>query len=406
MSVIARERQKQLQRSLIVSFVTQGFIASAIIPRVPDVISQLDISFATWGLVSGLTAVGAALGLGSASRLLRRFGGKSVALVSFMYVVLAQSSLGFLTNVWTYFAISLSVSFAMSVYNIAINSQAVVLQTVTGRVILGRFHASWSIGTAVSATISGILAPILPLWLHLSSFALFGGLVWLLFGTQLLDREEGFTADNAAKDKPESWRRMPKRVWLLGVGLAVGVFPEAAMWDWSSIYGREYLGYGVGQAAIPYAAFAFSMIVGRLTIDTIGKRIPLYVQGAIGATIGAVALTASTLFGPALTAGGSTSGLIAISALWALAGLGAAPVTPSFLSSATLVSGMSTAQALARISILQMGTIIVLKFVMGNVAENSGVGVAYWIPVVSWSLAVIVALWAYGLHKKHAATPV
>jgi MFS family permease len=174
-SVISRERQQQLQRSLIVSFITNGFIASAIIPRVPDIIRQLDISFVTWGLVSGLSAVGAALGLASANTLLHRWGGKAVALYSFLFVIVAQSSLGFLTSVWAYFIISLGISFAFSTFNISINSQAVVLQTITGRVILGRFHASWSIGSASSATISGILAPILPLWLHLSLFAVVGG---------------------------------------------------------------------------------------------------------------------------------------------------------------------------------------------------------------------------------------
>ncbi len=406
MTLISRERQAQLQRSLIVSFIAQGFIGSAIIPRVPDLIKQLDISFVTWGLISGLTAVGAALGLSAANTLLHRFGGKHVALVSFIFVVLAQSSVGFLTNSFAYFAVATSVSFAMSTFNISINSQAVVLQTITGRVILGRFHASWSIGSASSAAISGFLAPILPLWFHLSSFAIVGGVVWLFLGTRLLDREEGFTADGASSEKPGSWRFMPKRVYLLGLGLAVGVFPEAAMWDWSNVYGRDYLGYNVALASIPYSVFALSMIVGRLTIDTVGKRVPLYLQAAVGATVGAIALTASTLLGPSLTADGSFAGLVAISALWALAGLGAAPVTPSFLASATLVSGMSTAQAMARISILEMGIIIVMKFAMGNVAQASGVGVSYWIPIVSWLSAAVIALWAFGLHKKQAAMPV
>jgi MFS family permease len=404
-TLISRERQAQLQRSLIVSFISQGFIASAIIPRVPDVIHQLNISFVTWGLVSGLSAVGAALGLASANSLLHRWGGKHVALVSFVFVVLAQSSLGFLTSVVAYFLINLSIAFAMSTFNISINSQAVVLQTVTGRVILGRFHASWSIGSASSAAISGFLAPLLPLWLHLSAFALTGGIVWLIFGTQLLNREEGFTADEGASEKPPSWLLTPKRVYLLGVGLAVGVFPEAAMWDWSNIYGREYLGYGPAMAAIPYSVFAMCMIVGRFSIDLFGKRVPMYVQAAVGATLGSLALIASTIFGPTLTADGSLSGLIAISALWAVAGLGAAPVVPTFLASATLVSGMSTAQAMARISILEMALIIGIKFGMGNVAEASGIGTAYWIPISAWIIAAGIALWAYGLHRKIAASP-
>jgi MFS family permease len=395
-----------LQTSLIVGFVMQGFIASAIVPRVPDLIRQLDISFAMWGLVSGLGATGAALGLASANRILHRWGGKHVALVSLVVVVIAQSTLGFLTQVGAYLTVSLIVSFTMSTFNIAINSQAVILQTVSGRVIIGRFHASWAIGAAVSSTASGILAPVLPLWLHLMSFAIIGGVAFFIAGRGLLDREEGFTADANAREKVGSWRTMPKRVYLLGVGLALGAFPEVAMWDWSNIYGREYLGYDPVRASIPYSVFMISMIIGRLTIDTIGKRVPLYLQAMVGATVVACALTASTILGPTLTESGSTAGLIAVSALWALAGLGAAPVTPTFMSAATLVSGMSTAQALARISILQMGTIILMKFLMGNTAEASGVGVAYWYPVAAALAAAAIAFWAWGLAKKKAAEPV
>lgn len=384
----------------------QGFIASAMVPRVPDIIHQLDISFSMWGLVSGLGAVGAALGLASANQFLHRWGGKRVALVSFAVVVVAQSSLGFLTQVGFYLLFSLIVSFTMSTFNIAINSQAVVLQTVSGRVIIGRFHAAWAIGSATSSTVSGILAPVLPLWLHLMSFAVLGGTAFFIAGRGLLNREEGFTADANAREKPGSWRNMPKRVYLLGVGLAVGVFPEVAMWDWSNIYGREYLGYDPVRASIPYSAFMISMIVGRLAIDTIGKRVPLYVQATVGSLMVAGALSASTFLGPALTESGSTAGLIAVSVLWVFAGLGAAPVTPTFLASATLVSGMSTAQAMARISILEMGLIIVMKFLMGNVAEAGGVGVAYWFPIGAALAAAAIAMWAYGLHKKHAAMPV
>lgn len=406
MSVIARERQTQLQTSLLVGFVIQGFIASAIVPRVPDLIRQLDINFAMWGLVSGLGAVGAALGLASANQFLHRWGGKRVALVSLAVLVVAQSSLGFLTSVGVYLVMGLVVSFATSTYNIAINSQAVILQTVSGRVIIGRFHAAWAIGAATSSTISGILAPVLPLWLHLMAFAIIGGVAFFIAGQALLNREEGFTADENARERPGSWRHMPKRVYLLGVGLAMGVFPEAAMWDWSNIYGREYLGYDPVRASIPYSAFMISMIVGRLFIDTVGKRVPLYIQATVGASVGAAALIASTLFGPSLAALDPTTGLVAVCALWAVAGLGAAPVTPTFLTSATLVSGMSTAQAMARISILEMVLIIVIKFLMGNVAETAGVGVAYIVPISAWVAAAAIALWAYGLHKKIAASPV
>jgi hypothetical protein len=51
-----------------------------------------------------------------------------------------------------------------------------------------------------------------------------------------------------------------------------------------------------------------------------------------------------------------------------------------------------------------MALIIGIKFGMGNVAEAAGIGTAYWIPITAWIIAAGIALWAYGLHRKIAAS--
>lgn len=402
MTLISIARQRQLQSGLIVAFITQGFVASAIVPRVPDVIAQLDVSFATWGLVSGLAAVGAALGLAVANALIHRWGTGAIATASFGLTLVTFAALGFLHNVWVYFALNCGMSFALNIFVIAINSQAVILQTVTGRVIIGRFHAAWSIGSASSAAISGFLAPYIPLWLHLLLFSTVGGVAFLAIRTRLLSHAEGRIADSGAPERPAPLRLMPKRIYLLGFGLACGVFPEAALWDWSNVYGRTFLGYDPIRASIPYSVFALFMIIGRIAVDSIGKRVSLFTQAAVSALLGSVALIGSTIWGPALASDRSVNGLIGICAFWALAGLGAAPIVPTFLSSASIVSGMSTAQAMARISLLEMWIIIAVKMVMGNVAETDDVGTAFWIPIGSWILASVISVIAGRLARRHA----
>ena len=199
---------------------------------------------------------------------------------------------------------------------------------------------------------------------------------------------------------------MPKRVYLVGVGLAVGVFPEAALWDWSSVYGRDALGFDPARAAIPYACFAVAMIAGRILIDYIGKHIHISQQAAIGGVLAAAAMTVSNIVGPSLVTKDPSAGIVVVSALWALAGLGTAAMTPSFLGAAAIVSGMSAAAALTRMSVMQTTLIFAMKFAMGQSAETNGIDGAYWFPVVSWVVAAAVAFAVMRLSRRHHADQV
>lgn len=406
MTVITKARQAQAQRSLVIVFLVQGFVSAAIIPRVPDIIRNIDVSFAHWGVISAFGTVGSAMGLFLANRALERFGVKHVAMAAFGIVGLGNASLGWLTESTVYFLVNFVIAVSMSVFVIAVNSQTVVLQTLSGRVIIGRFHAAWSAGAASSAAISGALATVLPVGIHMTLFTVVGVAAFYVVARTLLNREEGLIAEANSGEKAVPWRFMPKRVYLLGIGLAVGVFPEAAMWDWSSVYGRDALGFDPARASIPYAFFAVSMIVGRILIDIVGRKFHISQQAAVGGTIAAIAMTTSILFGPGLVDANETSGLLVVSLLWAVSGLGTASMTPSFLSSASIVSGMSAAAALTRMSVMQTTLIFVMKWLMGQTAESAGVQQAYWFPIGTWVVAVVIAVIVVRLSRRHHANQV
>ncbi len=404
MTVISRERQTEVQRSLVVVFLLQGFIAAALIPRVPDIIDNIGVSFAEWGVISAFGTIGAAAGLFVANRAIERYGVRTTTIVSLSSVGISNASLGWLTDSTLYFIINSAMALALSVFVIAVNSQTVVLQTLSGRVIIGRFHAAWSAGAAFSAALSGFLANLLPVGVHLTLFSAVGLGVFFLVVPRLLSRDEERIAEGKSGEVAVAWRLMPKRVYLLGVGLAFGVFPEAALWDWSSVYGRDALGFDPARAAVPYASFAVAMIVGRVLIDVVGKRVHVSLQATVGGVLAAVAMTLSILIGPAAIAQNEGVGLVLVGFLWALAGLGTASMAPSFLSSAAIVSGMSAAAALTRMSVMQTIVIIALKFAMGASAETDGVEVSMWLTVVAWIAASIVAFVVLRLSRRHHPT--
>lgn len=403
MVVISRERQVQAQRSMILVFFLQGFVVAAIIPRVPDIIRNIDVTFAHWGVISAFGAVGSAAGLFLSNRVVQRFGVKHVTMTAFGLVGIGTASYGWIIDSTVYLVANVLVSMSMSVFIVAVNSQTVVLQTLSGRVIIGRFHAAWSAGAGFSALISGFLATVLPVGIHLTLFTVIGLSPFYVIVHKLLNRDEEAIAGANSVDKDVRWRHMPKRVYLLGIGLAVGVFPELAMWDWSSVYGRDVLGFDPTRAAMPYACFALAMITGRSLIDVIGRTIHLSQQAAFGGALSAIAMTVSILVGPGIVAHDPTLGLVVIGALWALAGLGTAAMAPAFLSSASIVSGMSVSAALTRMSVMQTVVIFTMKWLMGQTAESSGIDRAYWLTVVTWAIAAVLAAVVMRLTRRHHA---
>jgi MFS family permease len=76
---------------------------------------------------------------------------------------------------------------------------------------------------------------------------------------------------------------------------------------------------------------------------------------------------------------------------FALAGLGIASMVPSFYSAAGDIRGLSTAQALSRMSLANALMMMLAKVIMGAIAEGPGIVEAFVFPLVSFMAAGIIA---------------
>lgn len=391
MTVHSAERQRSFQFALLVAFTIQGFLTATQIPRVPDIIDQIGVTFTQWGAIVGFLALGSATGLFVANRLIERFGGNVVAIVAFVIFSTITGSIGFMHNAVVYFVSAFVVAFIMSCYNLAINAQAVLAQQMAGKVILGRFHAAWSIGAASAAALSGAMTPILDIRVHFVVFSGFSLIVFMLWGSRLLNREEGRTADVNSDKARVPWLHMPKRVYLLAAGLFCAVFPEAVMVDWSAILIRDGLGIPVNLRALPYATFATAMIVGRLLIGRITARMTFGRLAVLGSATSVISGAVSLAISPALIESNPIVGVVVLSALWAFAGFGTAALVPSYFSATNTVPHMTTGAVMSRIIIVEMAVMTVAKILMGATAEGFGISVAYWGVIVAWVITSIIA---------------
>jgi len=253
--ILSDKRLSQARLALFAVFFTQGVAAITTLPRIPELIHQIDVNFAVWGSIIGFAGLGSLVPLAFTNTLVNRFGTSPVIRLSAIAIVIAQFSQGQIFNPFFFFIVLFLQSMAFSTFNIALNAQAVMLQNKIGKVLLGSFHGAWSTGAAASAALSGWLASFMPLWLHLIIIPAICLVVFQIAGRKLLTPQEDSHSQEKSKSKGVSWFKTPKYLWFLALGLFAGMWPELVMMDWSAIYSRDVLHVDLTLGAWPYTIF-------------------------------------------------------------------------------------------------------------------------------------------------------
>jgi predicted MFS family arabinose efflux permease len=384
-------RANQARNAITAIFAIQGVVGVTQIPRIPELIEQVGADFGIWGLITGLAGLGGMLGLLFTSKLIAVFGTKNVTIVGGSVQALFTVALIFAHDPMAYLIFTALGALSGSTLNISINSQSVALQKAMNRVIIGRFHASWSIGATASAVLSGILATFMPLWLHLLIVPTIGIFALIILGRNLLRSEEDGHGSGQPSAKKSSFFKMPNQVWLLSAGLFTGIFGELALMDWSAVYSKTVLSLDAGRGAIPYAAFSLAMIIGRLSINKLGNKWHISSVARVASMLAGVSLGLGVLFGAVIAPTNQELALVIVSVFFFFTGLGSAPMVPSFFSAAGYVKGLNTAQVLARMSFMNSVAIIGAKYLMGVLALNVGLAMAFAFPMVLFFIAGILA---------------
>jgi MFS family permease len=389
--LLSANRSRLVQNALFVVFFTQGFLFTSIIPRIPEFIERLHVDFVTWGLVTGLAGLGSLLGLTQTTRILNRFGSRRVNRVSAMLLATVPLSFPYIHDGFTWFLANFAYGLIGSMFNVSLNSQAISLQKLVGKVILGRYHAAWAIGAAASAGLSGLFAAFLPLELHYLILPIVVMVAFYFAGRELLWQTEEAKVEHKTSGKRVSYWKTPKYVWLLTAGLFLGMFPELVMMDWSASFAKDVLHVDATLGALPYTVFTGAMIIGRLSIGRLTKAFHFSELSKWGGVLGSMAMLAGVLIGPPIAEHDPVLALIVTISFWAVAGLGVSPMVPSFMSAGGYVKGMPTAAVISRMSLTNSVIVMGAKYVMGALAQGVGLAAAMAFPIICFFIAGIAA---------------
>lgn len=299
----------------------------------------------------------------------------------------AVVALGAVRNFATLVALLLLFGLAMGIWDVAMNTQGVVVQRGYGRSVLSGLHGAFSVGVVAGGLLGAAaahanLAPT-------AHFAIAG----LAFSCAALFGMRGFPTgssvfENGAMEDSEGVRPVGSQtVAILAIGLIVfcSFFAEGGVDNWSAVFLHEVRGASLGLAPLGASLCGVGMAVARFRGDAVinraGRRRTLIcasILACIGTTIAATV--------PQLIV--SLLGFV-------LFGVGVAVLAPVAFTLAGDIGGAQPSRAIARVTGFGYAGLLTSPAAIGQIAGRVGFVVAFLLSA-SLLLIIIPACWVLG----------
>ncbi len=356
-------------------FALDGFLFAGWVVRIPEIKAQVHASPGLLGLALLCVSAGAVAAMGPVGRLCLRIGNHAVTVAASVLLCLSVALPPLTHSVLALGGVLLVFGAGYGAMNVGINSAAVDFVRAAGRPVMPSFHAAYSLGGLLGATVGGLLAPVLTPTQHLGLLAVGGLAVTVWAGRALLRHAvahpDASHADGSAG--PSAGAGVALLVVLLGVVALCDAYGEGSMADWGALHLRQDLHASAAVAAAGFAVYSLTMTVGRLSGTRLVERFGptrLLVAGAAIAAVGMVAAAVSPSL-PLALAG------------FLLVGLGLANIFPLAIDRAGALRGP---RGVATASTLGFGGMVAGPPVIGFLAE------AFGLPLALLSVALLIAL--------------
>ncbi|SHJ29527.1 Fucose permease [Hymenobacter daecheongensis DSM 21074] len=362
-------------------FFLHGLLFANWAARLPELEQRYGLNHRDLGQVLFCHAIGAWCAMPVAGWLIQRLGSARLTTVGALLFCSLIPGMAVLHSPWQLMALFLLLGASTGLLDVAMNSQALHVETQHQRPIMSSFHAAFSFGGMLGAG-AGALSARLALGLAPPLLGLSALSVLLVFGVvkSLLPDTAPAETDAAA---PKTGFRWPSRAMLgLGVVAFCCMLGEGAMADWSTIYLVENAAATAALAPLGYAAFSLTMTFGRLFGDALVLRFGPRRVVALGGALAFVGLLGMLLVPrPAVGIGGLF-----------LIGLGLAGIVPTVFSAAGRQPNMAPGVAIGLVSTIGYGGFLLGPPLIGWLADSITLRLALGVVVGLFAVLVVVAL--------------
>ncbi|MFI9049603.1 MFS transporter [Streptomyces sp. NPDC053427] len=325
--------------SLAISFFIQGAVFALLVTRIPAIQDRYGISDGLLPVFLAAVPVLAGVGSVGTEHLVKRVRPSRVLRCVQPVVCLALLAVG---SVGSMGQVALALgAFGLSVgaLDASMNMLGVSLQRAYGRSIMLGFHAAYSLGGIVGASLAWAGAH----W-HLSLAVLYGPVVLVLVpvalvvGRWFVDGEPAEAAEGgAAKAAPVAMRLLVP----LCLVMAFAYIGDSTVSNWSAKYLQDVLGSSEQLATVPYNVYMVTTLLGRAVGD-LGVR-----RFGAAAVVRAGTVVAAAGFVVVAAAQGAWTGM----AGFTLLGLGLCVIVPQTFAAAGRLFPAASDTAIARLNI-------------------------------------------------------
>ena len=364
-----------LQRARLATaaiFFGNGLGIGAWAAAIPGLKLNLSLSDATLSIVLLAFAAGAVVSMPLAGGLAARGGPHKLTFFSALAFALALALPPLAGSLIVLSCITLALGFCNGLLDVSMNALASSVEKKWGSAIMSSFHAAFSLGGLVGAGAGAVLG--------LPSFGL---LMWMCSGVAIVLALSALPhldiGERYAKSASTKWQLPAPAALALCAIAALCMLVEGAMADWSGVFIASIDNPNI--AAIGFAAFSFTMTLGRMTGDRV---------------VNALGHARVIQWGGALAMVGLAIASVAPSAAWAvpgfaLVGLGLANIVPSVFSAAAKV-GSNPAAGVAMAATVGYTGFLGGPPLVGLISSLSSLRAAFAILAVASGLILVVAL--------------
>lgn len=327
-------------------FFAHGLVFSSWASRIPVIKNALSINEAELGTLLLLMPIGQLSTMVLAGKLISKYGSSRIIKNCFLLYPAFLLLIGLSSSYWMLAVVLFFFGVTGNLCNIAMNTQAIEIESITKRTLLSSYHGAWCFAGLVGAVVGlfAITINVDTFYHFLFTFILVTGL-WLYSKRNLTN-----IIHKVEPQRSSIFKSVNPTLVGLGIIGFLSMAIEGAMFDWSGVYFQTIVKAPEKLVILGYTSFILMMTLGRFIgnriIEKYGKRIVL--QGCGILMSGGLFLS---VFFPELW--------ICIIAFMII-GLGGSLSVPSVYSTVGKVKGVAPSIALSFVS-----SIAFLGFLMG-----------------------------------------
>jgi MFS family permease len=362
---ISHSHKRSARIAVSALFFLTGLCFASWASRIPAI--QLKLHLSEGGLGGMLLALplGSIVSMPVAGWGVGKYGSRNVLMIAALLYGGFLPTLGLVEHDWQLFGCLVLFGFCGNLANIAVNTQAVLVEAMYGRSIMASFHGLWSLAGFTGAAIgTGMAAGGIVPYQHF--------LVIMLIAIAIVGMSIRFVV---TEDAPQSTKKQPlfarpdNYLMILGIIACGSMICEGTMFDWSGVYFKKVVDAPDGLAGLGYTAFMSTMACFRFVADWLTTRLGfkrmLQLSGGLTAT-GLVIAVSLPYFSTAIFG-------------FLLVGAGVSSVVPLVYSAAGRSKTMSPGMALASVSTIGFLGFLAGPPLIGFVAQATNLRISFFI---------------------------